>query len=499
MNSQKNRFVKKAVVMLSPCVFPLTLFLLISAPNKGACEESYLSNSESRIQAPSSYSPQTAQLFVSPKIRLIKPPANTKNESIFNNVNETGEEIKQHNKNKFLSSPLLSPSSMDPAVPRIAILLPLSGQYKKLGQAMLNAAQLALFHFADTQFELLPQDTRGTERGALDAVTLAIGDGASLILGPLFAGSVVTVAPAARAAGIKIIAFSNNQKVAGDGVFIMGFLPREQVRRVVNYAIKNGRRRFAVLAPNNDYGITIVNALQEVADEKGVEVVEQAFYDPQISDVGPVIKNLANYDERREALLKARRVLEGRDDDAAKQALKKLENLETKGEVSFEALLIADGGKKLQAIAALLPYYDVDPNKIKMLGTGHWDMPGIGSEPALVGGWFATPSANGRRDFEGQYKAVFGLPAPRLATLAYDATALAAVFAQTDQRARDGTFRSAYTVSAFSAPQGFKGLDGIFRFTPVGLVERGLSVIEVGERKNKIISQAPQTFENDAE
>ena len=133
-------------------------------------------------------------------------------------------------------------------------------------------------------------------------------------------------------------------------------------------------------------------------------IVKQVFYDPQVSDLGPVIKSLANYDERRQALLDERRLLAARDDDAAKLALKKLENFETKGEVSFEALLIADGGKTLQSIAALLPYYDVDPKKIKMLGTGHWDLPGIGSEPALIGGWFAAPSAGGRREFEDQYK-----------------------------------------------------------------------------------------------
>ena len=91
----------------------------------------------------------------------------------------------------------------------------------------------------------------------------AIGNGASLILGPLFAGSVAAVAPAARAAGVKVIAFSNDEKVAGDGVFTMGFLPREQVRRVINYAIVQGRRRFAVLAPNN------VPRVQERSERSG--------------------------------------------------------------------------------------------------------------------------------------------------------------------------------------------------------------------------------------
>jgi ABC-type branched-subunit amino acid transport system substrate-binding protein len=487
MNIQKNKFFKKLFVMPLSRVSHLIILTLILTPNVVLCEQYHLSNSWGPLQASSSYSAQTVQLLVYHKIRQVKSPINRELKIAFNGRNGSDRNLK-------LFSP---PPPADPAVPRIAILLPLTGQHKKLGQAMLNAAQLALFHFADTQFELLPKDTRGTERGAQDAIALAIGDGASLILGPLLAGSVAAVAPAARAAGVKVIAFSNDQRIAGDGVFTMGFLPREQVRRVVTYAVTQGRHRFAVLAPNNDYGFAIVSALEQVTAEMGVNVVEQAFYDPQTSDFGPVIKKLANYDERREELLEQRRLLEERDDDAAKLALKKLENLETKGNVSFEALLIADGGKTLQAIAALLPYYDIDRNKIKMLGTGHWDLPGIGSEPALVGGWFAAPSADGRHEFENQYSSVFGVTAPRLATLAYDATALAAVFAQTDKRASEEILKSPHTVSKLLARRGFKGLDGIFRFTAMGFVERGLSVFQVGERNNKIISSSPQIFEDD--
>jgi branched-chain amino acid transport system substrate-binding protein len=494
MNSQKIQNFKKPLTTLVLRVYFLITGLLISAPNIGLCEENHLSNRWGRIQAPSLSSQKTIPLLSPSELTLLKPISNSISSYDFNTAIRVYSNIAFLNKDAFAAPP---PPRVDPGVPRIAILLPLTGQHKKLGQAMLNAAQLALFHFADIRFELLPQDTRGTERGALDAVAAAIGNDASLILGPLFASSVAAVAPSARAAGVKVIAFSNNERVAGDGVFTMGFLPREQVRRVVNHAIIQGRRRFAVLAPNNDYGYTIVNALTEVLDENGGDVTEQAFYDPQVSDLGPVIKSLANYDERRQSLLDERRLLEARDDDAAKFALKKLENLETKGDVSFEALLIADGGKTLQAIAALLPYYDIDPKKIKMLGTGHWDLPGIGSEPALVGGWFAAPAPDGRREFEKQYNTIFGAVAPRLATLAYDATALAAVFAQTNQKTVNQIPRLIYKLAPLVAPQGFKGLDGVFRFTTAGFVERALSVFQVGERKNKIISQAPQMFTTD--
>jgi hypothetical protein len=164
-------------------------------------------------------------------------------------------------------------------------------------------------------------------------------------------------------------------------------------------------------------------------------------------------------------------------------------------------LLIADGGKRLQSIAALLPYYDIDPKKIRMLGTGLWDAPGIGSEPALVGGWYAAPAERERRDFVRQYKDIYGEFPPRLATLAYDATALAAVFAQNnapaannDDAVGEKPANAIFDISEITTPQGFSGRDGIFRFLDIGVAERGLSVHQVRERDTKIISRAPKNF-----
>ncbi len=378
------------------------------------------------------------------------------------------------------------PPPLRAKVPRIALLLPLSGPHAKLGNSLLNAAQLALFHFAGKNFELLPQDTQGTPEGAADAAALAIGDGASLILGPLFSSSVETVAPPARAAGVKVVTFSNDRRVAGDGGFTLGFLPDEQVEHVVRFAFKRGMRRFAVLAPNNSYGASISAALEAAALDLGAEITGAEFYDPLADDFSGAVKTIANYKERRQNLLDQRKELENRQDEIALQALKRLENLQTLGDLPFDALLVAEGGKRLQALAALLPYYDIDPKKTRILGTGQWDADGIGSEPALVGGWFAAPAKKERQNFIQQYTEMYATAPSRLATLAYDATALAAVFVKSDGR---------FDVSEITAPQGFAGRDGIFRFHPEGYAERGLSIHQVGERNTRIILNAPASFQ----
>ena len=386
------------------------------------------------------------------------------------------------NEDRYLTPP---PPPLKSNVPRVALLLPLSGPHSNLGQAFLNAAQLALFHFADKEFELIPQDTMGTSLGAADAAALAIGDGASLILGPLFSSSVTAIKDAVIAAGISVISFSNDRDVASKNIFTMGFLPSEQVERMVGFAFKKGLRNFALLAPENRYGEEVSRTFSLMANRLGITVTNVAFYDPNSLDFGPVVRNLADYDKRRKNLIEQRKMLAERDDEIAKIALKKLENLQTLGDLPFDALMVADGGERLQVIAALLPYYDIDPKKTRLLGTELWDNKNLTSEPALAGGWFVAPPKKERQSFIKNYIEMYGSAPPRLATLAYDATALAAVFVKSD-----GSFDPA----ELTTPEGFGGRDGIFRFSTQGYSNRGLSVYEIEERNVKVIEKAPSSF-----
>lgn len=383
-------------------------------------------------------------------------------------------------------APFLTPPPL-PDVTRAALLLPLSGANAKLAGEMLNAAQLAVFDFADERFEMVLHDTGGTPEGAADAATLAAGDGASILVGPLLSASVKAVSPVARAVGLNVIAFSSDRSVAGNGTFTLGFLPSAEVDRVVRFAHFRGITRFAAFVPDTVYGRAVAAALHTAVEATGAAITREQFYSSHTTDFNDAVKRLANYDARRQALLDQRNYLKKKDDEISRRALARLKNLQTIGDLPFDALLLAEGGKRLQAIAALLPFYDVDPAKVRMLGTGQWDEPGIGAEPALLGGWYAAPPPRARADFQAQYKKTYGNTPPRLATLAYDAMALAAVLA----RAENGPD---FSISALTTPSGFFGRDGIFRFVHQGVAERGLAVLEIGARDSRVVGKPPEAF-----
>jgi len=401
----------------------------------------------------------------------------------------TPQDMAQNQTQAVLPRAEYRPVVQSDGVTRVGLLLPLTGANSALAKDMLNAAQLALFDFAGDSFELIVQDTMGQPDLAVEATDKAINNGASLILGPLLSTSVEAVTPLVRSAGINSIAFSNNRAVASENVFLMGFMPGEEVERVIAYSASRGVTDFAVLAPDNAYGNMVVESARHAVAARGGYLARVALYDPYTEDFTQIIRDLGNYDERRAALLAQRKELEAMDDQLSRQALKRLENLQTLGDLPYTALLIAEGGKRLQTIAAHLPFYDIDPKKVRMLGTGQWDVAGIGSEPALVGGWYAAPDPTARENFIERFRQTYGRRPARLATLAYDAVALAAVLGRAD----GGPLFDAATLTAES---GYVGRDGIFRFLPDGSNQRGLAVMEVQERSTRVIAPPADSFED---
>ncbi len=383
---------------------------------------------------------------------------------------------------------LTPPESDEQGPVRVALLLPLSGPNAGVGQSLLNAALIALFDIGDDRLMLMPKDTEGIPEGALDAAERAVEDGAEIVLGPLFSSSVQAAATVTRERGLNMIAFSTDRSVAGSGVYLIGFLPEQQVDRVVGFAVSQGMQRFAALLPENAYGAAISTALQDAIVREGGLVTRVETYSGGPDSFQEPVERLADYQARRAQLTAMRRQLSTRDDEVSRRTLQRLEGRETVGEVGFDAVMMAEGGDRLRALAPLLPFYDVDPARVRFLGTGLWDEPGLGREPALVGGWFAGPAPEANAEFRTRYEQLFGAPPPRIASLGYDATALAAVLART----RPPPY---YSAEALTNAAGFAGIDGIFRFRADGLSERGLAVLEVRPDGLQVVSPAPQTFD----
>jgi ABC-type branched-subunit amino acid transport system substrate-binding protein len=338
---------------------------------------------------------------------------------------------------------------------KVALLLPLSatGNAGQIALNLKNASDLALREFQSASIQILVKDDRGTADGARAATTEAIQQGAELILGPLFAQSVSAAAAIAKTANVPIVAFSTDASSASRGVYLLSFLPQTDVERIVRYAASQGKRSYAALLPNNAYGTVVEASLQKA-----------------VANAGGRVMALERYELDRTSM---------------QEKANAVSTLVKSGTV--DAIVLPDAGDAAPFLGQVLAANGVDPSKIQYLGSGQWDDVRIAQESNLNGAWYPAPEKAGFDAFARRYQAAFGAAPFRAATLAYDATSLAAGLT-----ARFGERR--FTHEVLTSASGFIGLDGAFRLLPSGLNERGLAIYRIERGQVTIIDPAPKTF-----
>jgi ABC-type branched-subunit amino acid transport system substrate-binding protein len=364
-------------------------------------------------------------------------------------------------------------------VHRVAILVPLSGPNAPVGISLANAATLALVDTGKQGIRLTSYDT--VALGAGGAASRALADGAQLILGPLLASDASAVKAAAEARGITMLSFSNDSSIAGGRLYVLGFQPAQSVNRVVDYAAGRGLKRFAALVPDGVYGQRASVAFTRAVSETGGQVVALQSFARTPAALPTAARKLTDYDARLKQA-------------GSSAPVKRPDGTIATGgggmpPVAFEALLVADSGAIANAFAPHLAKFGAPAGGYLMMGTELWNTePGLGASPPLRGAVFAAVPDQRFQSMAKRYQARFGGTPSRLASLSYDAMLLAVSTA--GQQWKLGT---PFPQTLLSDPQGFAGVDGIFRFKG-NIAERGLEVQQVGPSGFTTVSPAPTAF-----
>jgi len=353
----------------------------------------------------------------------------------------------------------LTPAFMeDRKIKRAAVLLPFShpnAQVRAEAESMLAGIELALFEYAGDDFLIIPKDTAGKQSVAEARLDEAVKEKANVILGPLFGANVKAIRERAQDKKIPIIAFSNDRTAAGGGSYLASISPEEEVRRMVNYATSKGVHSFVFLGPQSEYGHQIETALRTEAYNKGGVVLTSAFYEPGAG-----------------ASSEARSVSSILKSEIASNPRAKV------------AVMIPERGVTLLSIAPLLPYNGVDLTHVMLMGTSLWDDSTIWREPTLAGGVYPGPDPENLTQFRETYRRIYGKKPTDLAAVAYDAAALTVRLASENNLKYNGV----------TDPDGFFGVNGLFRFRLDGTSERGLAVMQIKPTGPEVIEKGPTQF-----
>lgn len=333
----------------------------------------------------------------------------------------------------------------------VGVVLPLGapGNAGAVATSLRNAAELAAEEYKGPKIRLIVKDDAGTPEGARNAATAAIAEGAEVVLGPLLATSVQAAAPVVRGSNRVMFAFSTDSTVAGRGVYLLSFMPENDIDRVVEFAAQKGRKSFAALVPEGAYGNVAAASFQAAVARRGLPLATIERYAP------------------------------GQSEEAARRIATM--------QPPADALFVPESGDGAAEVGQAMTLAGIDTKRIQLLGAGVWDDPRVLRVPQFQGGWFAAPDKTGFTAFAQRYRARFGTEPSRIASLAYDAVFLVAAL-----HAQFGP--NAFAEATVQNPDGMIGIDGLFRFRQDGTSRRALAVLQVANGTTQVVGAAPRSF-----
>jgi ABC-type branched-subunit amino acid transport system substrate-binding protein len=360
---------------------------------------------------------------------------------------------------------------------KIGVLLPLSGEGEQYGQNALHGLELAVAiwreRHPDLELSLAIRDSQGTSVVASEALRSLVNDAHVIgVVGPLFSQVALDLAPLAEQLQIPLLS-----PYAPDGHFpsLSTYAFRNsltddlQARFLAQYAVRTlNLRRFAILYPDEPYGITLKDRFIEHVIQLQGDVVAVVPYPPDATDFSPQIRRLG-----------------GVDDETLRDLQAGAETVPHAGTISnhilpplYDAIFIPGYYDKVGLIAPALVFYNI--TGVQLLGTDGWNAPGlidIGErfvEGAIfVDGFFAASPAPLVREFVERFQSRYDETPNLLSAQAYDTLRMMAQVlqggAKTRTQLRDGLLHV----------QNFAGVSGTTTMRASGEAEKILYLLTV--------------------
>ena len=273
-----------------------------------------------------------------------------------------------------------------------------------------------------------------------------------VIIGPLFSDSVSAIKPFLKTSDIPILSFSNNIDVAEPGIWVLGYLPEQQIAQLVDFAVARGKQNFGIVSSSSELGNKITRATKN----------QLTKYDLSPRTV-VTINDIASM-EQNELLNQIKIFAQYIDSD--KDPL-------TLPPPAFDTVVIAGDTNFILQVAPILSYYDLGPDRALFIGIDKWNRPKMLNEPSLQNALLTLPTRPADDKFNKVWKSEFKIEANDLAKISFDATALVIATAAINSEA-------SLSERLVSQP-GFIGFSGQFKMSKSGLTERVFEIMEISD------------------
>ena len=249
---------------------------------------------------------------------------------------------------------------------KIGLLVPLSGEYKELGDSFLYSLQLALEEVDDSNVFIVPRDSGFKDKKKINKAIQEFKDQKiNVVIGPISFDDFDEVR---KYNDMIFISPSNILQIFSNNIISVGISLESQLLSINKFLKKKKKNRTVILYPKNQYTDFIEKKLKNL----NLNNVKQFKYSPNPEVLTGEIEILTNYSQRKKNLELRKKMFTDKEDEKSLKELDKLEQLYTLGDVNFDSVIIIDFGNNLKSVLTSLIYTDVNPDKILITTVNQW-------------------------------------------------------------------------------------------------------------------------------
>jgi ABC-type branched-subunit amino acid transport system substrate-binding protein len=350
---------------------------------------------------------------------------------------------------------------------QIGILAPLSGDAAEIGKKVVNGAQLAFeMHNAESG-QLLKAvicDTKGNMmENARRTQELIDVHKVPVILGPVLSqDAIVSAAMVLGKNTMMLTPTATEDGIAqlGGNIFQMNVSIATLGRKIASYAMNNlNMKEFAILAPQNEYGLTLVNSFKDELKKKNIDVVAEEYFEEGGNDFSLPFGKLRNkllqrYLEKKSA----------ENGTVFKGKVSRADSIKySDSTLSVSGLFIP---AEAEDVVMLAPQVAFNRIRTQILGSNGWQSKKViqdGStyvQGAMISAT-VEPDQSSKEwmDFKKTFKTRFNYEPDKIAALGYDAANLVINAVR-----ESGSDSSEKIAAALSKVHEYQGLSGVVSF-----------------------------------
>ena len=296
---------------------------------------------------------------------------------------------------------------------KIGLLVPLTGDNKKIGQQIIKSVRIALKDINSEKFEIYPRDTKSDPTRTIKSAIKLKEIGVKIVIGPVFHNSLTYLE---EVQDMTFLSLTNKTIDLPRNVISAGVNATSQLNTIKKFIEMNKFKKTIFLTPKLDYEKEIKKAIKQ----SKIKIHKHYMYDTEPTKLTSQIEKITNYKIRKQNLLDEIQRVENSDLDDKEEQLEKLKKRYTIGKVNFDSVIISDFDESLKSVITSLLYTDVSPQNKHIITFNQWFDKSLLREQNIQPIYYPSINKNNLEDFEKKFNKEFKEYPNYLSLLSYD-------------------------------------------------------------------------------